>query len=199
MNYYPPSILDLIKNIARLPGIGKKTAERLAMHILQSPRRETELLAASILAVRNKVKKCSLCFALSDNDICNICGNPDRNTELLCIIEQLADMVAIEKSGSFRGLYHILGGILSPMDGIGPNDIRIGELVNRLAKGVIKEVVIATSTSVEGDATASYIAQLIEKYKIKVTRIASGVPIGGELKYVDQVTMKRAMDTRHIM
>jgi recombination protein RecR len=199
MNYYPPSILDLIKNIARLPGIGKKTAERLAMHILQSPRRETELLAASILAVRNKVKKCSLCFALSDNDICNICGNPDRNTELLCIIEQLSDMVAIEKSGSFRGLYHILGGILSPMDGIGPNDIRIGELVNRLAKGIIKEVVIATSTSVEGDATASYIAQLIEKYKIKVTRIASGVPIGGELKYVDQVTMKRAMDTRHIM
>ncbi len=199
MNYYPPSILDLIKNIARLPGIGKKTAERLAMHILQSPRRETELLAASILAVRNKVKKCSLCFALSDNDICNICGNPDRDPELLCIIEQLADMVAIEKSGSFRGLYHILGGILSPMDGIGPNDIRIGELVNRLDKGVIKEVVIATSTSVEGDATASYIAQLIEKYKIKVTRIASGVPIGGELKYVDQVTMKRAMDTRHTM
>ncbi len=199
MNYYPPSILDLIKNIAKLPGIGKKTAERLAMHILQSPRRETELLAASILAVRNKVKKCSLCFALSDNDICNICGNPDRDPELLCIIEQLADMVAIEKSGSFRGLYHILGGILSPMDGIGPNDIRIGELVNRLAKGVIKEVVIATSTSVEGDATASYIAQLIEKYKIKVTRIASGVPIGGELKYVDQVTMKRAMDTRHTM
>ena len=197
MNYYPLSICNLIKNITRLPGIGQKTAERLAMHILHAPRREAELLAGSILDVKNKVKKCSVCFALSDDGICNICGNPARNAGLLCIVEKVADMAAIEKSGSFDGLYHILGGIFSPMDGIGPEDIRIGELVNRVGQGKIKEVVIATGTSVEGDATASYIAQLLQKYQIKVTRIASGVPIGGELKYVDQVTMKRAMETRH--
>ncbi|MBL0699800.1 MAG: recombination protein RecR [Desulfosarcina sp.] len=197
MNYYPLSIRNLIKNITKLPGIGQKTAERLAMHILHAPRREAELLAGSILDVKNKVKKCSLCFALSDDGICNICGNPARNAGVLCIVENVADMAAIEKSGSFNGLYHILGGVLSPMDGIGPENIRIGELVNRVGQAAIKEVVIATSTSVEGDATASYLAQLLQKYQIKITRIASGVPIGGELKYVDQVTMKRAMETRH--
>jgi len=197
MNYYPLSIRNLIKNITRLPGIGQKTAERLAIHILNAPVREAELLAGSILDVKNKVKKCSLCFSLSDDDICNICGNPARDAGLLCIVEGVTDMVAIEKSGSFNGLYHILGGVLSPMDGIGPENIRIGKLVNRVSQGKIREVVIATSTKVEGDSTASYIAQLLQKYQIKVTRIASGVPIGGELKYVDQVTMKRAMDTRH--
>ncbi|MBL0717203.1 MAG: recombination protein RecR [Desulfosarcina sp.] len=199
MNYYPLSIRNLIKNITRLPGIGQKTAERLAIHILNAPVREAELLAASILDVKNKVKKCSLCFSLSDDDICNICSNPARDAGLLCIVEGVTDMVAIEKSGSFNGLYHILGGVLSPMDGIGPENIRIGKFINRVSQGKIKEVVIATSTSVEGDATASYIAQLLQEYQVKVTRIASGVPIGGELKYVDQVTMKRAMDTRHII
>jgi recombination protein RecR len=199
MNYYPLSIRNLIKNITKLPGIGQKTAERLAMHILHAPRREAELLVGSILDVKNKVKKCSLCFALSDDGICNICSNPARNSGLLCIVEKVADMVAIEKSGSFNGLYHILGGVLSPMDGIGPENIRIAELVNRVGQAEIKEVIIATSTSVEGDATASYLAQLLQKHQIKVTRIASGVPIGGELKYVDQVTMKRAMETRHTL
>ena len=199
MNYYPLSIRNLIKNITRLPGIGQKTAERLAIHILNAPVREAELLAGSILDVKNKVKKCSLCFSLSDDDICNICSNPARDAGLLCIVEGVTDMVAIEKSGSFNGLYHILGGVLSPMDGIGPENIRIGKFINRVSQGKIKEVVIATSTSVEGDATASYIAQLLQEYQVKVTRIASGVPIGGELKYVDQVTMKRAMDTRHII
>ncbi|MCD6184393.1 MAG: recombination protein RecR [Deltaproteobacteria bacterium] len=197
MNYYPLSIRNLIKNITRLPGIGQKTAERLAIHILNAPIREAELLAGSILDVKKKVKKCSLCFSLSDDDICNICGNSARDAGLLCIVEGVTDMVAIEKSGSFNGLYHILGGVLSPMDGIGPENIRIGKLVNRISQGKIKEVVIATSTRVEGDSTAAYIAQLLQKYSVKVTRIASGVPIGGELKYVDQVTMKRAMDTRH--
>ena len=197
MNYYPLSIRNLIKNITRLPGIGQKTAERLAIHILNAPIREAELLAGSILDVKKKVKKCSLCFSLSDDDICNICGNPARDAGLLCIVEGVTDMVAIEKSGSFNGLYYILGGVLSPMDGIGPENIRIGKLVNRISRGNIKEVVIATSTKVEGDSTAAYIAQLLQKHQVTVTRIASGVPIGGELKYVDQVTMKRAMDTRH--
>jgi len=192
MNHYPSSILKLIKSLSRLPGIGEKTAERLAMHILRAPRREAEQLSSSIVEAKDKIRLCSICFGLSDTDICNICSNRTRTSSILCVVEQPADMVAIEKSGSFTGLYHILEGVLSPMDGIGPK-----ELVSRISQGEIKEVVLATSTNVEGEATAAYIAERIENYRIKVTRIASGVPIGGDLKYVDQVTLKKAMETRH--
>ncbi|MGB2928346.1 MAG: recombination mediator RecR [Desulfobacterales bacterium] len=197
MNHYPSSILKLIKSLSRLPGIGEKTAERLAMHILRAPRREAEQLSSSIVEVKDKMRLCSICFGLSDTDICNICSNRTRTSSILCVVEQPADMVAIEKSGSFTGLYHILEGVLSPMDGIGPDNIRIKELISRISQGEIKEVVLATSTNVEGEATAAYIAERIENYSIKVTRIASGVPIGGDLKYVDQVTLKKAMETRH--
>jgi len=197
MNHYPSSILKLIKSLSRLPGIGEKTAERLAMHILRAPRREAEQLSSSIVEVKDKIRLCSICFGLSDTDICNICSNRTRTSSILCVVEQPADMVAIEKSGSFTGLYHILEGVLSPMDGIGPDNIRIKELISRISQGEIKEVVLATSTNVEGEATAVYIAERIENYSIKVTRIASGVPIGGDLKYVDQVTLKKAMETRH--
>jgi recombination protein RecR len=195
--HYPLSILSLIKNLAKLPGVGEKTAERLAMHILRSPLKEAEQLAASILDVRQKVRICSLCFALSETEICHICSDPSRNSSLLCVVEQPADMVAIEKSGSFKGLYHILSGVLSPMNGVGPDNIRIRELMDRTREGKIKEIILATGTNVEGEATASYIAQCLIKYPVKVTRIASGVPIGGDLKYVDQVTLKKAMETRH--
>ena len=197
MGYYPASIQNLIKNIAKLPGIGEKTAERLAMHLLRAPRQEAEQLAQSILEIKDKVRFCTRCFALSDSDLCSLCSDPARDLTVLCVVEQPADMVAIEKSGAFHGLYHILSGALSPMNGIGPENIRIRELITRIQKDQVKEVVLATSTSVEGEATASYIAQLLEKYQIKVTRIASGVPMGGDLKYVDQVTLKRGMDTRH--
>lgn len=197
MNYYPPSILKLIKGLSRLPGIGEKTAERLAMHILRAPRREAEQLSNSIIEVKNTIRLCSICFGLSDTDICNICSNPTRTSSILCVVEQPADMVAIEKSGAFTGLYHILEGALSPMDGIGPDNIRIKELTSRIANGGIKEVILATSTNLEGEATAAYIADRIENYPVKVTRIASGVPIGGDLKYVDQMTLKKAMETRH--
>jgi recombination protein RecR len=197
MNHYPSSILKLIKSFSRLPGIGEKTAERLTMHILRAPRREAEQLSNSIVEVKNKIRLCSICFGLSDTDICNICSNRKRTSSILCVVEQPADMVAIEKSGSFTGLYHILEGVLSPMDGIGPDNIRIKELISRISQGEIKEVVLATGTNVEGEATAAYIAERIENYRIKVTRIASGVPIGGDLKYVDQVTLKKAMETRH--
>jgi recombination protein RecR len=197
MSHYPPSILKLIKSLSRLPGIGEKTAERLAMHILRAPRSEAERLSNNIIEVKNKIKLCSICFGLSDSDICNICSDRTRTPSILCVVEQPADMVAIEKSGAFTGLYHILEGVLSPMDGIGPDNIRIKELISRIAQGEIKEVVLATSTNVEGEATAAYIAERIENYSIKVTRIASGVPIGGDLKYVDQVTLKKAMETRH--
>jgi recombination protein RecR len=189
----------LIKNIARLPSVGEKTAERLAMHILRAPRHEAEQLAQSILNIKDKVRFCTRCFALSEGDICNLCSDPARDPSLLCVVEQPADMVAIEKSGAFHGMYHILSGALSPMNGIGPEKLRIRELMARVHKDQVKEVVLATNTNVEGEATASYIAQLLEKYQIKATRIASGVPMGGDLKYVDQVTLKKAMDTRHAL
>jgi recombination protein RecR len=199
MSYYPASIQNLIKNIAKLPGIGEKTAERLALHVLRAPRRDAEQLAQSLLDIKDKVQFCKKCFALSDSELCSLCCDPARDPSILCVVEQPADMVAIERSGAFRGLYHVLSGALSPMNGIGPENIRIRELMSRIQKDQIKEVVLATATNVEGEATASYIGQLLEKNQIKVSRIASGVPMGGDLKYVDQVTLKRAMETRHAL
>ena len=199
MNFYPSSIQKLIKNISRLPGIGEKTAERLAMHILRSPLHEAEQLAKSILELKNKVQLCTKCFALSDDDLCSICSDPARDTSMLCVVEQPADMVAIERSGAFRGLYHILSGALPPMNGIGPEELRIRELGVRIEKDGVKEIVLATGTSVEGETTASYIADMLNKFPVQVTRIAAGVPMGGDLKYVDQVTLKRAMESRHVL
>ena len=197
MSHYPATIVHLIKNICKLPGIGEKTAERLAMHILRAPRKEAEQLSKSILEAKEKVRLCKLCYGLSDDEVCKICTDPTRDASLLCVVEQPADMVAMEKSGAFIGRYHILSGVLSPMNGIGPEDIRIPELISRVENRGVKEIVLATSTNVEGEATASYLAQRLEKCSVNVTRIASGVPMGGDLKYVDQVTLKRAMETRH--
>ncbi len=199
MSHYPLSIMNLVKNISRLPGIGEKTAERLTMHIIRSPLKEVEQLSLSILETRKKIRSCSICFGLSDSDICNICSDRARDSSLLCVVEQPADMVAIEKSGAFKGIYHILQGAMSPMDGIGPDDIRLKELLSRIKDNNVKEVVLATSTTVEGEATALYISQRLENYPVKATRIASGIPIGGDLKYIDQVTIKRAMETRHVI
>jgi recombination protein RecR len=199
MNHYPPSILNLIKNFGRLPGIGEKTAERLAMHILRARPIEAEQLAQSIMDLKQNTRLCAKCFALSDKELCKICESPARNQSLLCVVEKPADMAAIEQSGAFAGVYHILQGVLSPMDGIGPEDIKIRELIKRVENGNIDEIVIATSTTVEGEATASYISKELEKFQLRITRIASGVPVGGDLKYVDQVTLKRAMETRHVI
>ncbi len=197
MNHYPSSVIKLIKSFATLPGIGEKTAERLALHILHVPIREAQKLSDSIINLKEKVRLCSKCFSLSDGDICTICNDSSRNHFALCTAEQPADMVAIEKAGAFSGLYHILGGVLSPMDNIGPEDIRIKELLYRIERDNINEVVLATSTTVEGEATASYLGNCLEKFPVQTTRIASGVPVGGDLKFVDQVTLKRAMETRH--
>ncbi len=199
MSYYPASVLNLIKNLSKLPGIGEKTAERLAMHILRTPMKQAQALAQSILELKEKSRLCVRCFALSDAELCAICSNPERDARILCVVEQPAEMIAIEKSGSFQGAYHILQGVLSPMDGIGPENIRIQELLDRVAAEHIREVVLATSTTVEGETTAAYIAERLEAFSINVTRIASGVPIGGDLKYVDQMTLKRAMETRHAL
>lgn len=199
MSHYPATILQLIKDLSRLPGIGEKTAERLAMHILKAPRKEGESLAKSILAVKEKVRLCSRCFGLSDGEVCRICADPSRDGALVCVVEHPGEMVAVERSGSFRGLYHILQGVLSPMDGVGPDDLRIRELETRVAGGGVREIILATGTSVEGEATAAYIAERMAGRPVRVTRIASGVPMGGDLKYVDQVTLKRAMETRHAL
>jgi recombination protein RecR len=197
MNHYPASIVKLIRNFSQLPGIGEKTAERLALHVLKSPRKAAEALSESILEVKNRVRLCGMCFSLSDTERCSVCSDATRDAGLLCVVEQPADMVSIEKSGGFRGLYHVLGGCLSPMDGIGPEEIRIEELVKRIASGGVREVVLATGTSLEGESTASFIAQRLRSFPVKVSRIASGVPVGGDLKYIDQQTLKRAMETRH--
>lgn len=197
MSYYPSTVRNLIRHLSRLPGIGERTAERLTMHIIRAPRKEIEALSHSISEIKDKVRLCSSCFALSDDTQCDICSNPARNESLVCVVEQPADMVAIEKSGAFQGRYHILQGVLSPMNGVGPNDIRIQELLSRIRDGAIKEVVLATSTSVEGEATANFLAGRLEALSVKVSRIASGVPMGGDLQYVDPVTLQRAMETRH--
>ena len=199
MGYYPASILNLIKALSKLPGIGEKTAERLSMYILRTSSQEAEILARSIMELKARIKLCSQCFALSDTEVCSICQNPARDQGLLCVVEQPAEMVAVEKSGAFNGLYHILQGNLAPMEGIGPDDIRMQELMQRIKNAQIREIVLATATNVEGEATAAYISEQLQNSGVKVTRIAIGVPMGGDLKYVDQATLKCALKTRHVI
>ncbi len=199
MNHYPASIQQLIRSLSKFPGIGTKTAERLAMHILRAPRRDVEKLAHRIMEVKEKTRLCRLCFALSDGELCRLCSDPARDRSMICVVEQPADMVSIEKSGGWNGLYHILQGALSPIDGIGPEALRIKELMGRISAEEIKEIVLATGTSTEGESTASFLAQRLRNYSVKVSRIASGVPMGGDLKYIDQVTIRKAMDRRHGM
>lgn len=197
MNHYPKAILKLIDSLATLPGIGKKTAERLALHILHAPDHEAAGLAADIIELKSSVRICSTCFSLSDRDTCNICSDPARDPGLICVVEDPTDMVAIEKSKAFGGVYHILGGVLSPIDGIGPDDIRVEELFNRADPSRIREIILATKTDVEGEATASYIQERLKSTGIPVTRIASGIPMGGDLQYVDPLTMQKAMEKRY--
>ena len=197
MNHYPKPILKLINSLSKLPGIGKNTAERLALHILHAPNHEAVTLAGNIIELKKNIQICSVCFALSDNDKCRICTDPQRDQTSICVVENPADMAAIEKSNAFFGTYHILGGALSPIDGIGPDDIRIQELFKRAGLGTIKEIILATKTNVEGEATASYILEKLKKSNIKLTRIASGIPMGGDLQYIDQLTMQKAMEKRY--
>lgn len=196
MNYYPAPIRRAIQRLARLPGIGEKTAERLALHILRTSEAEVAELARSLTEVKEKVRLCSGCFALSDGPLCAICSDPSRDTGVVCVVEQPADMVAIERSGGFTGRYHVLGGALAPLSGIGPEEIRIRELSARVEAGGVRELILATGTSVEGESTAAYIAEHLKGRGVAITRIASGVPMGGDLKYVDQVTLRRAVEAR---
>lgn len=197
MNHYPEPVIRLINSLSTLPGIGKKTAERLALHILHAPDHEAATLAADILDLKNNTRLCQVCFALTDQKVCRTCTDPARDKALICVVENPSDMAAIEKSNAFSGIYHILGGTLSPIDGIGPDDIRIKELISRVRKNGVREIILATRTNVEGEATANYIIGLLSDLPIKITRIASGIPMGGDLQYVDQLTMQKAMEKRH--
>lgn len=196
MTHYPRSLSNLIGSFSKLPGIGKKTAERLALHVLRAPFHEAEQLAGNIIELKKRMQLCTRCFSLSENNTCSICSNPVRNNGKLCVVENPSDMAAIEKSASYTGVYHILQGIFSPMDNVGPDDIRLRELFARIENEKVSEVIIALSTTIEGEATASYIADHLKAYPVKLTKIASGVPVGGDLKYIDPVTLKRAMETR---
>lgn len=196
MHPYPEPMTRLIRSLCRLPGIGEKTAERLVMFLLHSSPRDVAELAENISNLKKEIRLCRICFGLSDADVCRICKNPARDKSRVCVVENPADLAAIERSGAFNGCYHVLHGLISPMDGIGPNDLRIRELEERIRRGSVSEVIIATGTSVEGEATADFIKKALAPMKVLVTRIASGVPMGGELKYVDPVTLKKAIEAR---
>ena len=189
-------ISRLIQELSRLPGIGEKTASRLALHILRSSRESAESLSRAILEVKEKIRLCSRCFNLTDQDLCRICQDAKRNQEVVCVVSGPEDLMALERSGGYQGLYHVLHGVLSPLEGIGPQDLRLEELLSRLRGGTIQEVILATNPSVEGEATAQYLSQVIKPLGVRVTRIARGVPMGGDLQYIDQVTLAKSLENR---
>jgi len=193
------SIDGLIDAFSKLPGIGRKNASRLAFHILRTSKEEAEALARRIMEVKEKIRLCSECFNLTDEDPCPICQDNERKVETICVVEEPNDLLAIENTGSFRGKYHVLHGALRPLQGVGPEHIRIKELLNRLKKHRVKEVILATNPTREGGATAVYLTELIKPFGIKVTRIASGIPVGSEIEYTDSVTLSIAMEGRKEM
>lgn len=195
MEYYSSHISKLIEQLSRLPGIGAKSAQRLAFHIVNMPAEQVEQLAGAITSAKANVRYCKECFTLTDQELCPICKSPSRDHSQIMVVENPRDLAAYEKTGKYEGVYHVLHGAISPMLGIGPGDIKLKELMTRLQKDV-KEVIIATNSSLEGETTAMYISKLIKPTGIKVTRIASGVPVGGDLEYIDEVTLLRALEGR---
>lgn len=195
MDYYSSQINRLVQELAALPGIGSKSAQRLAFYILNMPKENVEKLSRAIIEAKENVRYCKCCFTLTDEEICPICKDSRRDHGVIMVVENTRDLAAYEKTGKFEGVYHVLHGAISPMLGIGPNDIRLKELMQRL-QGEVSEVIIATNSSLEGETTAMYISKLIKPTGIKVTRIASGVPVGGDLEYIDEVTLLRALEGR---
>lgn len=191
-----PSLARLIAELSKFPGIGRKSAARLAFYILRQSATEAQSLAGAILDLKARVRFCSTCFHITENDPCPLCTNPGRDDSTLCVVEEPQALIAIERSHSFRGRYHVLHGALSPLDGVGPEDLRIAELLVRLKGGLVQEVLVATNFSVEGEATALYLARLIRPLGIRVTRLAYGIPMGSDLEYVDEVTVNRAVEGR---
>ena len=195
MELYSGDINKLIDELAALPGIGSKSAQRLAFHLVNMPAEKVQRLADMMTTARQNVKHCKICYTLTDRDVCPVCANEKRNHKLIMVVESTRDLAAYEKTGKYEGVYHVLHGAISPMLGIGPGDIKLKELVERL-KGDVEEVIIATNSTLEGETTAMYISKLIKPTGVKVTRIASGVPVGGDLEYIDEVTLLRALEGR---
>ena len=195
MDYYSSQITKLIEELSKLPGIGAKSAQRLAFHISNMPKEQVDRLAQAMTGARNNIRYCKECYTLTDQERCPICSNPNRDHRVIMVVENPRDLAAYEKTGKYDGVYHVLHGAISPMLGIGPNDIKLKELMQRLQADV-KEVIIATNSSLEGETTAMYISKLIKPTGIKVSRIASGVPVGGDLEYIDEVTLLRALEGR---
>ncbi len=196
MEYYSHHISNLIEQLSRLPGIGAKSAQRLAFHIMNMPKEQVNLLAGAMTQARQKVRYCKNCWTLTDEELCPICKNARRNQNQIMVVENTRDLAAYEKTGKYEGVYHVLHGAISPMLGIGPDEIRLKELMHRLSEQEAEEVIIATNSSLEGETTAMYISKLVKPTGIKVTRIASGVPVGGDLEYIDEVTLLRALEGR---
>ena len=196
MSYYSPSIEKLIENFEKLPSIGHKTAIRLAFHMLDLGKEQTEEFINSIVEAKKNLKFCSKCFNISDTDPCPICNSPKRDASTICVVEDVRDVIAMERTHEFKGVYHVLHGSISPMNGIGPDDIKIKELITRLGDNKVKEVILATNPRVEGEATAIYLSKIIKPLGIKTTRIAQGIPVGGDLEYTDEVTLSQALEGR---
>lgn len=196
MDYYSSQITKLIEELSKLPGVGAKSAQRLAFHIINMPKEQVDELAGAMTGARNNVRYCKECFTLTDKEICPICSSDKRNHKVIMVVENTRDLAAYEKTGQYNGLYHVLQGAINPSLGITPADIRLKELMQRLQTEDVEEVIIATNSSLEGEATAMYISKLLKPVGIKVTRIASGVPVGGDLEYIDEVTLFRALQGR---
>ncbi len=193
---YAAPISNLIDMFARMPGVGRKSAVRLAFHVMSLPEKESEALISAIRDVKEKISLCETCQSFTDTQPCKICGDTRRNGKIICVVESPKDVAAMEKTHEFTGVYHVLHGVISPIDGIGPEDIKVRELLSRVANADVEEVIMATNPSVEGEATALYLAKLLKPFDVKITRIAHGIPVGGDLEFTDEVTLARAMDGR---
>ena len=196
---YEGVVQDLIDELGRLPGVGPKSAQRIAFHLLQADQTDVRRLAEVLLEVKDKVRFCRICFNVAEADECRICRDPRRDQTVLCVVEESKDVQAVERTREYRGRYHVLGGAISPIEGIGPDDLRVRELMTRLADGTVTELIIATDPNLEGEATATYLARLIKPMGLRVTRLASGLPVGGDLEYADEVTLGRAFEGRRLL
>lgn len=199
MSLYAPSIEKLIESFEKLPSIGHKTAQRLAFYMLDLSNEEVKEFTDSIINAKTNLKFCSRCFNISDTDPCNICSNPKRDESTICVVEDVRDVLAMERTHEFQGVYHVLHGSISPMNGVGPDDIKIKELLSRIMEGNVKEIILATNPRVEGEATSMYISKLVKPLGVKVTRIARGIPVGGDLEYTDEITLTKALEGRSEM
>lgn len=195
----PATLKRLAEKFASMPGIGRKSAWRLAFHVLTLSKEEIDDFARVLVDAHGRIRRCSVCQNLSDNEVCDICASDGRSESVVCVVETSKDVMAFEQSGSFNGLYHVLHGLISPMDGIGPNDLTIKQLVSRLSSGLIKEVIMATNPTIEGDATAIYISKLLKPLGVVVSRLAYGVPVGSELQYADEMTISKALENRNVL